>query len=163
MAEAGLRRVMIPVRLTVIRGFIANEHRLVAAAEPKAVTAVVGGVANENVSRTPRLHAVVVGVRSVVFHEHVSPRHPPIERSDENAVTAVSNVVAIPVIIVGSRLDEHAGRIARVDLFGRAVDADAVGQVVFEEFVPGRPPQLGAGIRAVGKIVVGNQIVIRVD
>ena len=75
----------------------------------------------------------------------------------------MSNVVAIPVIIVGPGLDEHARRIARVDFFGRAVDADAVGQVVFEEFIPGRPPQLGAGIGAVGKIVVGNQIVIRVD
>ena len=137
---------MIPVGQAVKRGFIADEHGLVAAAEPEAVTAVTGFVADENVSRTPRLHAVVVGVRSVVFHEHVSARHPPIERADEDAVAAVSDVVAIPVIIVGSRLDEHAGRIARVDFFGRAVDADAVGQIVFEEFVPGRPPQLGAGI-----------------
>src|SRR5438093_7160875 len=138
MPEAGFGRVVISVGLAVERGFIADEQRLVAASQPETVTAVVGLVADVRVARTPRLDAVVVSVGGVVLHEGVSARHPAVEHPNENAVSALGDIVAEPKIVVRAALEEHAGRVPRMHLAGRAVDANAIGKVVPQKTVARR-------------------------
>src|SRR5204862_3332285 len=55
MAENGFGGIVIAVGQAVERRFVADEHRLVAAAEPESIAAVVGLVAEVCVARTPRL------------------------------------------------------------------------------------------------------------
>ena len=59
-------------------------------------------------------------------------------------------------------LDEHGGRIAHA-LRRRPVNANTIGEDVSEEMIARRPPQLRAGVRAVGEVVVLDQIIIRLD
>jgi hypothetical protein len=94
-------------------GLVADEPRLIAAAEPETVAAVVGLVAKVGVAGTPAFDAVVIGIRGVIFDEEIAPRDPAVEDADENAVAAVGDVVAMPVIVIGAGLDENACRIIR--------------------------------------------------
>src|SRR5262249_52316748 len=133
------------------------------AAEPEAVAAVVGLVADVSVAGAPAFHAVVVGVGAIVLDEEVAARHPAVEHADEDAVAAVADVVAVPVVVVGAAFDQHAGGIAGMDLGLGPVDADAVGEVIVQEAVAAGSPQLGTGVGAVGEIVVGDEVVVAVD
>ncbi len=76
---------MVAVGQPIERLFVADQHGLVAAPQPEPIAAVVGFVPDEGVARTPGLDAIVIGVRGVILNKHVSPRHPPIERSNEDA------------------------------------------------------------------------------
>src|SRR5215831_7675324 len=86
-------------------------------------------------TRTPALDAVVVGIRRIVLDEDVAARNPAVEDANENAVAAVRDVVAIPVVVVGPGLDQHAGRITRVNLALGTVDAKTVGEIVAQEAI----------------------------
>src|SRR5439155_7372326 len=134
-----------------------------AATQPETVTAVVGLVAEVSVARTPGLDAIVVGVGSVVLHKEVSARHPAVEHANENAVSTLGDVVAEPIVVIRAALDEHAGRIPRMHLAGRAVDANAIGKIVSQKTIARRAPELRARIRAAGEIVVLDQILVRLD
>src|SRR6266404_4372529 len=158
--ETRFGRVVISVGLTVERGFIADQHRLVAAAEPEAVAAVVRFVADVGIARTPGLNAVVVGIGSVVLHKHISARHPAIEHANEDAVAALGDVVAEPIVLIRAALDQHGSRIARMDFPSGTVNADAVGKDVPEKTIARGSPQLRARIGAVGEIVVLDQILV---
>ena len=57
-----------------------------------------------------------MGVRGVVALEDVAAAAPAAGAADEHAVAAVSDVVVGEVVVVRAVLDQHAGRIAGVDL-----------------------------------------------
>ena len=98
--------VMVAIGLAVEGSFISDEHRLVAAPEPETVTPVVGLVADVSISRAPGLDAVVVRVGSVVLDEDIPPRDPAVEHANEDTIPALSDVVAEPVVVIGSAFDQ---------------------------------------------------------
>ena len=153
MPEARFGRVMIAVGLAVECGFIADEHGLIAAAQPETVAAVVRLVTDVGVARTPGFNAVVVSVGRVVFDKHISTRHPAVEDANEDAVAALGDVVAEPIVLIRAALDQHAGRVPRVHFAFGPVDPQPVRKIVVQELVAGGRRQLRADIRAVREVV----------
>ena len=119
---------------------------------------VVRLVAAIDVARALGLDAVVVGVRGVVPLEHIAAAGPARIGPEEHAVAAVRDVVVGEVVVVGTGLQHHAGRVAGVDLAG--LDADSPTEVVLQHAVAASGPQAQAGVRGMGEVVLRQQVVI---
>jgi len=158
VAEELLGRVVRAVGAAVVGGLVAFEQRVVGAREPEAVRAVVGLVAQVGVAGIPGLEAVVVGPRAVVLDEHVARAGPAVEAAQEDAVAAVGHVVAHEVVVVGPALEEHAGRVAGVDL--ARVNAQAPREIVVGHHVAAARPELEADVRAVREGVAGDPVAV---
>src|SRR5205823_2763809 len=133
MAEHRLRGVVEAAGQTIVGGLVAQQNRLITAAQPEAVGAVVRLVLDVGVAGAPGLDAVVVGVRGVVLDEPVAGRDPAVQDADEEAVAAMGDVILVPVVVVGAALDQDARRVPCVHLTFGPVDPQAVGEVVVQE------------------------------
>src|SRR6185436_13425806 len=123
---------------------------------------MVGFVADVSVAGAPGLDAIVVGIRRVVLHENIAARNPAVEDADEDSVSALGDVVAQPIIVIGTAFEQDGGGIPRMHFAGGAVDADAIRKIVPQETIAGRVPKLGAGVRTMGKVVFFNRVLIGV-
>ena len=160
-ASGEMGGIVRPVGAAVATGFVLEKLVLVGGAEPEAVAAAVGLVADPPVPRRPSLDAVVVGVGAVVPLEDVAGAHPAVQNADEDAVPAMGAVVAGEAVVVGAALNQAAGRITGMDLAG--IDADPVGEPVGRHRVATRVPQGETGVGRMGKVVVDQFVVVRTE
>ncbi len=160
MAGLGqVRRIMVARKFTVVGGLVALQQRLVRCAQPESVAAMIGLVATVNVARRPGLDAIVVGIGAVVSFEDVPRAHPTVEHAHENAIAPVGAIIVEEAIVVGAALDQHACRIARVDLARR--DAQPVAEHVLLHDIAARIPEFQASVGRIREIVVFQDIVVR--
>ena len=105
---------------------------------------MVGLVAQPGVAWRPGFDAVGVGVGTVVLFKDVAGADPVVEDADEDAVPAVSAVIADEMIVVRAAFDQHARRVAGVHLAG--ILAQAVAEVVVPDSIAASRPELEAGV-----------------
>ena len=91
----------------VERCFILDQSRLVRAAQPESIAAMVGFVPDEDIPRCPALDAIVVRPGAIVALELIPGAAPTVEYTDEDSVSAMRTVILKEAIVVRSKRSKY--------------------------------------------------------